>query len=157
MSDEKTDIVERLRGAATAECGCDCDKCKAADEIERLRAKKVELQSEIELLRAGGCARDQRATQYCAEAVALQSEVERLLAELEKERRETRHWIAEWKRLDVEVSDLKAARSRRVESALNATVRSGQCVVIARPEALMRFPELADILRPVAEKDGGGA
>lgn len=37
---------------------------KAADEIERLRK--------------GGCARDQKATQFCAEAVALQREVEQL-------------------------------------------------------------------------------
>jgi len=44
---------------------------ESADEIEKLRA-------EIERLRAGGCARDQTTTQYCAEAVALQSENARL-------------------------------------------------------------------------------
>jgi hypothetical protein len=42
--------------------------------------------AEIERLRAGGCARDQKTTQYCGEAVALQAEVNRLrarVAELE--------------------------------------------------------------------------
>ena len=33
---------------------------------------------EIERLRAGGCARDQKTTQFCAEAVTLQREVEML-------------------------------------------------------------------------------
>lgn len=37
---------------------------------------------EIERLRAGGCARGQRTTQFCAEAAALQSEIERLRKEL---------------------------------------------------------------------------
>lgn len=39
----------------------------AADVIERLAA-------EVERLRAGGCARDQSTTQYCAEAVRIQAE-----------------------------------------------------------------------------------
>lgn len=43
----------------------------AAIEIERLNA-------EIERLRAGGCARDQTTTQFCAEAAALQTENARL-------------------------------------------------------------------------------
>ena len=36
---------------------------------------------EIERLRAGGCARDQKTTQYCAEAVALQELIEQLRRE----------------------------------------------------------------------------
>jgi len=31
------DIVDRLRGAASESYGCQCVKCEAADEIERLR------------------------------------------------------------------------------------------------------------------------
>lgn len=31
------DIVARLRGAADESIGCNCVKCEAADEIERLR------------------------------------------------------------------------------------------------------------------------
>ena len=34
-----SDIVERLRGAASKDYGCQCVKCEAADEIERLRAE----------------------------------------------------------------------------------------------------------------------
>ena len=39
-----------------------------------------EAADEIERLRAGGCARDQGLTQYCAEAARLAAEVERLRA-----------------------------------------------------------------------------
>ena len=45
-------------------------------------AKIAELRAEIERLRAGGCARDQTTTQYCAEAVGLAAEVERFRGEL---------------------------------------------------------------------------
>jgi hypothetical protein len=66
MSD---DIVKRLRGAADRKYGCGCVKCEAADEIERLR-------------RNTGCARNQGTTQFCAEALDAQREVETLRAEL---------------------------------------------------------------------------
>jgi hypothetical protein len=48
---------------------------EAADLIERQAA-------EIARLQAGGCARDQTTTQYCAEAVALAAEIQRLRGEL---------------------------------------------------------------------------
>ena len=35
----ESDIVDRLRGGATKDYGCQCPKCEAADEIERLRAE----------------------------------------------------------------------------------------------------------------------
>lgn len=38
------DIVARLRGAAIS--SCDCVKCEAADEIERLRAERDEARRE---------------------------------------------------------------------------------------------------------------
>jgi hypothetical protein len=52
------------------------------DIIERLREMSgpivpnlvTEAADEIERLRRGGCARDQKTTQYCAEAVRLQAE-----------------------------------------------------------------------------------
>lgn len=47
----------------------------AEDEADRLRA-------EVERLRAGGCARDQTTTQYCAEAARLAAENEKLAEEL---------------------------------------------------------------------------
>jgi cell division protein FtsB len=47
------------------------------DEIDRLRA-------EVERLRAGGCARNQTTTQYCAEAARLAAENEKLRAEVQK-------------------------------------------------------------------------
>ena len=43
-----------------------------------------EAAKEIERLRAGGCARDQSTTQYCAEAARLAQANERLRAALEK-------------------------------------------------------------------------
>lgn len=45
---------------------------------DALRKRLAEAEAEIERLRAGGCARDQTTTQYCAEAVALQSKNARL-------------------------------------------------------------------------------
>ncbi len=59
-----TDIVERLRKREQGEPDAinAILFAQAADEIERLRA--------------GGCARDQRTTQWCAEAVALRAELE---------------------------------------------------------------------------------
>jgi hypothetical protein len=53
-----SDIVDRLRAMAGPIVPNVCTE--AADEIERLRV--------------GGCVRDQRTTQYCAEAVRLQAE-----------------------------------------------------------------------------------
>lgn len=52
----------------------------AAALIERQAAEIAELRAEIARLRAGGCARDQGLTQYCAEAAAFAAEVERLKA-----------------------------------------------------------------------------
>ena len=46
----------------------------AALEIGRLLTERDAAQGEVERLRAGGCARDQRTTQYCAEAMALVEE-----------------------------------------------------------------------------------
>ncbi len=43
MEDEP-DIVARLRGAAI---GCDCVKCEAADEIERLRKERDAARREV--------------------------------------------------------------------------------------------------------------
>ncbi len=89
-----SDIVERLRGYANDdhergcqgryyECSCGYDDKRdplltdAADDITRLKA-------EVDRLRAGGCARDQSTTQYCAEAARLAEENERLRAALKK-------------------------------------------------------------------------
>ena len=54
----------------------------AAAILDRQAAEITELRAEVERLRAGGCARDQSTTQYCAEAAALAAEVERLAGEL---------------------------------------------------------------------------
>lgn len=61
------DIVDRLRAMAGPIVPNVCTE--AADEIDRLRA--------------GGCARDQKTTQYCAEAMRLQAEIEQLTRERE--------------------------------------------------------------------------
>ena len=46
-------------------------ECEHTSEHRALAERRiVELEAEVERLRAGGCARDQRTTQYCAEAQA---------------------------------------------------------------------------------------
>ena len=47
-------------------------------EVARLTKERDEARAEVDRLKAGGCARDQRTTQFCAEAVALQERVKRL-------------------------------------------------------------------------------
>lgn len=47
-------------------------------ELTALRAKVERLEAENARLMAGGCARVQTTTQFCAEAVSLQTEVDRL-------------------------------------------------------------------------------
>ena len=47
-------------------------------DIDELVLQITALRAEIERLRAGGCARDQKTTQYCAEASRLTAENERL-------------------------------------------------------------------------------
>lgn len=65
----ESDIVARLRILWTS-CTdrINNERTEAADEIERLRA-------EVERLRAGGCARGQTTTQFCAEAERLRNEL----------------------------------------------------------------------------------
>jgi len=46
------------------------------------QAENARLRAEVERLKAGGCARDQSTTQFCAEAVALLAENARLRAAL---------------------------------------------------------------------------
>lgn len=57
-----SDIVERLRGAASMDYGCQCDRCEAADEIERLRA---ELSKKIEELAEMRQQRDEAQEEVC--------------------------------------------------------------------------------------------
>jgi hypothetical protein len=55
--------------------------CSAA-EGSRLTKERDEALAEVARLKAGGCARDQRTTQWCAEAVALQGRVKMLQNQL---------------------------------------------------------------------------
>jgi hypothetical protein len=47
-------------------------------EVASVTSERDALRAEVERLKAGGCARDQSTTQFCAEAVALQAENARL-------------------------------------------------------------------------------
>jgi len=47
-------------------------------ELAAVTKERDKALSEVVRLKSGGCARDQRTTQFCAEAVALQGRVERL-------------------------------------------------------------------------------
>jgi hypothetical protein len=69
--------IERLRERLEVSPDHPYDGIYARDETIRLQ------EAEISRLRAGGCARDQGTTQYCAEAAALAEENERLRAALE--------------------------------------------------------------------------
>jgi len=66
--------METDRAATALFDDCHAIMREAADEIERLR-------------RNTGCARDQRSTQFCAEALDAQREVARLTAERDEARR----------------------------------------------------------------------
>jgi hypothetical protein len=68
-------LVYNLRSLARFEHADMSIGDEAADMIKRQAA-------EIARLKAGGCARDQTTTQYCAEAAALAAEIRRLRGEL---------------------------------------------------------------------------
>ena len=70
-----SDIVERLRGEARI--------FRKHDLPPAVKLLTCEAAAEIARLRAGGCARDQGTTQYCAEAAKLAVENEKLRAALE--------------------------------------------------------------------------
>lgn len=60
-------------------------ECEHTSEHRALAERRiVELEAEVERLRAGGCARDQRTTQYCAEAVRLGAENRLLLEAIDR-------------------------------------------------------------------------
>lgn len=75
------DIVERLRGFA--------DLFEAQHAPGNLVLHMRAGADEIERLRAGGCARDQGTTQYCAEAAKKDTEIASLLTTLADERTES--------------------------------------------------------------------
>lgn len=85
------DIVARLREVSRGIGGYYHNLIqKSADEIERLRA--------------GGCARDQKTTQFCAEAVTLQREIEMLremVAEMRERNNKLLHRLQEYEAREV--------------------------------------------------------
>jgi hypothetical protein len=124
------DIVTRLRhwakGAAEQEVQDVVDGLNyAADEIERLR-------------RNTGCARNQRSTQFCAEALDAQRDVERLREQLRLANIDNFNTTAE-------VETLRAERdeARRVKA-----------IAI---DAIMAILELANSTAPTPANTGGGA
>lgn len=74
------DEVRDERNEACAER--DAYRKAKQENDERFMRERNEACAELARLRAGGCARDQTTTQWCAEAVELQRENERLRAEL---------------------------------------------------------------------------
>ena len=59
--------------------------CAVSHLCRQLERELTAAQAEIARLKAGGCARDQRTTQFCAEALALNDEIERLRFALSKQ------------------------------------------------------------------------
>jgi hypothetical protein len=82
MGDDAKDAAEYLRKLAH-ERSADLTFPDATQESEWRIADLIERQAaEIERLRAGGCARDQGTTQFCAEAASAFSVVNMLRAEI---------------------------------------------------------------------------
>lgn len=79
-----TDIIDRLRGLA--------DVFEAQQAPHNLVLHMRAGADEIARLRAGGCARDQGTTQYCAEAARLAAENERLRTALRDARVSVEGW-----------------------------------------------------------------
>lgn len=93
MSD---DIVARLRNEAFI-----THMARLPRESKILHAAA----DEIERLRAGGCVRDQKTTQFCAEAVTLQREVEMLrevVAEMRERNNKLLHRLQEYEAREAE-------------------------------------------------------
>jgi hypothetical protein len=86
-----SDIVERLRGFA--------DVFEAQQAPHNLVLHVRAAADEIERLRAGGCARDQGTTQYCAEAAMKDAEIASLLTMLADARTENMRLTAENEKL----------------------------------------------------------
>jgi cell division protein FtsB len=79
-----TEEIERLASLGDA---IPIGARRIAAALRSLAAERDALQADVKRLKAGGCARDQSTTQFCAEAVALQAENARLRPESRKLRR----------------------------------------------------------------------
>jgi chromosome segregation ATPase len=75
-----------LRSLAAERDALKAELDQAVGCIEDANAEREQLQAEAERLKAGGCARDQSTTQFCAEAVALKAENARLREAMEMAR-----------------------------------------------------------------------
>jgi hypothetical protein len=109
-----------------------------------------EAAKEIERLRAGGCARDQSTTQYCAEAAAKAAEITRLTGEVERltKGRETMGNL--WAReraarvaAEAEVGWLEAARAPEMADEIT-NLRAAQSNLIGTSRMLQQQVEDRD-------------
>ena len=76
---ERIEYLWRLNDAYRCQIGALESQLEGEREtVDGLNEQLAQRGREIERLRAGGCARDQRATQYCAEATELARELERI-------------------------------------------------------------------------------
>jgi cell division protein FtsB len=89
---------------------CDTEGFKAsATALRSLAAERDALRAEVERLKAGGCARDQGTTQFCAEAVALKAENARLRAENAKLAASNHAYLSDYQEARGEIEKLRAA------------------------------------------------
>lgn len=85
MSDTpRTDAAEGEAFIQTNGCFDPDNACCAYYFARQLERELTAAQAEIARLKAGGCARDQRTTQFCGEALKLQEENDRLRRALER-------------------------------------------------------------------------
>ena len=73
-------LIETVRREAAAVFGA--NQTYPCGDVMAMKAEIDRLRAEVERLRAGGCARDQSTTQYCAEAARLAAENEKMRAAL---------------------------------------------------------------------------
>ena len=86
-----TEDAARLAG------GCDIDGfTERAAAFRSLAAERDALTVEVKRLKAGGCARDQSITQFCAEVSERDAEIEKLRAALKTARRDALEEAARW-------------------------------------------------------------
>lgn len=93
------------------------------EALDKALGERDEALAEIERLRAGGCARDQRTTQWCAEAVEQRSRAEQAERERDEARallREARGWLVAFE------DPLDPALVERIDTALAAAQERGE-------------------------------
>ena len=127
---KSADEIERLREALRIECE-ELTAC-AIDRKETQR-ERDDARREVERLRAGGCARDQRTTQYCGEAVGLENRLK--IATVERD------WVRE--QLSAAIKQRDEARALFCRAMVDTQSvyqrQDGETVLVTDPADIARM------------------